>query len=460
LNSLSEGTDEELERKLTFLLAQTNLPLTPAHEEFLCSLLKPLQMDSSKESSRNLAAQIILQSGNPRLWKQAIVGGGLEGNDISLFRKRWPTQERFLDYRTALAYPTLRSSVDLATVGHLLIASDRLGGDLEAYAEEVDSALRREYAQGSVPFHPTFQVPFSVQAMVELVRRHPQTVTGWIELATVDELDWAHVDFVKSTLPLYEALCEAMFVEQHPKAGDLYTILRDSTLQKRPVFQDRIGAHLPLLLFRVDVDDVRPFREDWYRACWRDVTLLDFATAARQFGRGDFLLELVQDGLCSPTYLEQARAICLAGWCGTGPQFRSTLDDLPVGEGSWFESLKKQALARADRERWARAWLSEFLTSRKLAQSFAAFRLFLRCVDRRYYAWRNEVIDSVPNTQVTAQRRLRFLNFNHRELERAIETNEKDLDKYFLGLRVPDGRLSPWTGLPPARGVSIDRTEC
>jgi hypothetical protein len=51
---------------------------------------------------------------------------------------------------------------------------------------------------------------------------------------------------------------------------------------------------------------------------------------------------------------------------------------------------------------------------------------------------------------------LRFLTTNRREIEKAIEENEKRLDKYFLYLDIPDERLSPWTGLPPARRVGSE----
>jgi hypothetical protein len=83
--------------------------------------------------------------------------------------------------------------------------------------------------------------------------------------------------------------------------------------------------------------------------------------------------------------------------------------------------------------------------------------MFLRCVDERYYAWREEVLGKVAGSSTIRQRRLKFLTTDRREIEKAIETNEKNLDKYFLYLRIPDERLSPWTGLPSSREIAPPR---
>lgn len=451
LEGLPGSSGKDLERKLGFLLAQQKVEVTSQNGGFLCSLLEYPKEAPREPPSRCLAVQIVLRYGNEKLWEKVLLSGALRPGDVTFFRRRWPREQRFLAFRTGIDYVSLRKSVDLATLGHILVASNRLNGDLVFYAGELDTKLREERARPSAPFHPCFQVAFSVTCMRELIRRHPQVVTGWLDLAIQDDLDWPRVKFMKSTYPLYEALCEALFLERDPRASSLYTALRTSTAQKDSFIRDRIGDVLPLLLFRIDVGEVRSHRKVWYRRCGGDMALLGFATAARQYGRDDFLLELVRDGLASAACFNQAKAISLTGWCGTAPKFRSLLEDIPAEPGSWFDSLKEQALARSNRELWARRWLGEFLTARSLAKSFAAFRLFLRCVDRRYRAWRDEALRTVPQTGVTVQRRMRFLKINYREIEQAIERNEKDLDKYFLYLGIPDERLSPWTGIPPAR---------
>jgi hypothetical protein len=451
LESLPGYDNEVLERRLVFLLAQSKLNLTPRSENFLCRLLKLPESAPRKPPSRCLALQVILRFGNARVLEKAILGGELLPGDVVFFHKRWPGEGCLLSLRTRLDYATLRKSVDLATLGYILVASERLDDDLASYTDDLDTTLRQEKLEPSDPFHPCFPLAFSVPIMRTVLKRKPLVVTGWLELAIKDDLDWSHINFMKSTYPMYEAVCEALFLERDSRARGVYAALRYSTRQKESFFRDKIGDTLPLLLFRVNFDEVRSDRKAWYEACWGDMALLDFATAARQHGREDFLLALIHDGLASPAFFDQAKAISLAGWCGAAPGLRTLLENLPVLPGSWFESLKGQTLSRIRREDWARSWFWEFLSARSLAKSFAAFRLFLRCVDRRYYAWRAEVVQGVPEATVPWQGRLKFLAINYREIEKAIEDYEKDLDKYFLYLSIPRERLSPWTDIPLAR---------
>lgn len=454
--SFADSTDEELERKLAFLLGQETLTLSDQDEETLAKLL-----DSAEDLRREVelsALQVVLRFGSEQLWEKFVLDGRLSRSTIIFFRQRWPSEQRFLHFSAHLSYESLREEIDLGTRSFLLVARDRWGEDLEDYAADLDAALHRELGRPSDPFHPLFSVGFSVPCMIKLVGQHALLAANWIEIATGPELTPSHTDFLKSTWPLYEALCEALFLQRDSRASSLYSTLNNARRSERPFFQDHVGGDLPLLLLRLDVEEVLPHLEDWYQACWRDLSLLDFATAVRCENREPLLYDLVRRGLESPSYFDQARAISLAGWCGSIPRIHALVEDSATGSGSWLEFLKQQALRRSKHEEWVRSWFRTFLLSRGLAQSFAAFRLFLRCVDRRYYAWREEVYESTSSRAGPTQRqRMSFLSTNRREIEKAIERNEKNLDSHFLGLRIPRERLSPWTGLPSVRSLTPRR---
>ena len=459
LNSIPTCSGYELECKLTFLIVQPGTKFTPQNKDFFCNLLKLPKGAPTEPPTRLLATQVVFRCGDKRFWEKVIQSGDLRPGDVVFFRERWPLEQRFLNLQTGIGYASLRQALDLATLGHVLVSSNRFDRDLDRYVADLDTTLHEEHKGRSDPFHPRFRVAFSVAFIRAVVRRHSKVVTAWLDLVVKRSIDWHHMNFVKSTFPVYEALCEALFLEGDSRASDLYSALRDATRQKPAFIQDRIGDSLPRLLLRVDTDEVLPHRRAWYQCCGGDLALLDFATAVRQHGREAFLLELIQEGLASPVYFDQAKAISLAGWCGTHLKFRSLLEQLRVEPDSWFDSLRKQALWRGDRESWARSWLSDYLSARSLAESFAAFRLFLRCVDRRYCAWRGEILGTAREASITAKRRLKFLTTNYREIEESIERNEKGLDKQFLYLGIPDERLAPWTGLPPAREATRRRQD-
>lgn len=447
LDSLPHSRGKELERKLAFLLAQSTLQFTEKDEVFLCSLLKEPDPPTSEAPSRWLAIQTIFHSRSDRLWERALSGGNLDPNDLVLYRARWPERREFLAHQTVISYAVLRKVVDLATLGHLLAARGG-GSDLTTYAEDIDKAIRQEKASARRWSQPLLRADFSVTCIKELVTTYPGSVKGWVDLVVAEDLGHRQVNFVKSTFPLYEALCEALFILRHPRATDLYRALRNATQQKDPIFRDQVGDCLPTLLFRIDEPTAEPLRKEWYQNCWGDMALLCYATTARRHLRESFLINLIKTGLRSTSCFEQAKAVSLAGWCGALPEVQLILEQFTVEPGSWLESLKEQAITRCQWEGWARFWYTEFLSSISLVRSFAAFRLFLRCVDQRYYAWGPEIMSSLSESGTRAQQRRRFLRVNQRQISKAVEKNEKDLNKYFLGLKIPGGRFAPWAGLP------------
>jgi len=87
-------------------------------------------------------------------------------------------------------------------------------------------------------------------------------------------------------------------------------------------------------------------------------------------------------------------------------------------------------------------WFSRFLTVENEIQSWAAFRLFLKCADRRFWIWQKEF----PK-DISSGKRWEFFGDNLEHVSREIEKNEKSLPENFLGQKVLANQVWPWIQL-------------
>lgn len=76
------------------------------------------------------------------------------------------------------------------------------------------------------------------------------------------------------------------------------------------------------------------------------------------------------------------------------------------------------------------------------AHAWAGFRLFLRCVDRRFWSWQPE-FEALGNLRERRKREV-FYQINRSTVENQIRANEQALEKTFLGSKVLEGEMAPW----------------
>jgi hypothetical protein len=106
--------------------------------------------------------------------------------------------------------------------------------------------------------------------------------------------------------------------------------------------------------------------------------------------------------------------------------------------GEWEKAIIKTATLCARRAHWAKHWLEQFVAADTDVVANGAFRLFLKCVDSRFYGFTDDVLP-----RASALRRV-FFDSSLDEVRRAITSNEKDLREQFLGQKVLDGQVWPW----------------
>jgi len=179
---------------------------------------------------------------------------------------------------------------------------------------------------------------------------------------------------------------------------------------------------------------------EWFEHCTTDEALFELALAGSAAHNYERLRALIRQGLSSHAPVRKAAALMLAGFTVHGSDSASLLDSVHFHPEGWLWSMQAWARRHLERDRCAQEWFRRFCTSRSTDESFAAFRLLLRCVDRRYWVWKYDVVRSVRLSPL----RRRYLTVNQHQIDEAIKENEKTFEKRFLGREIPEGKVYPW----------------
>jgi hypothetical protein len=240
---------------------------------------------------------------------------------------------------------------------------------------------------------------------------------------------------------MFEALCEPMLKVDPERGSALIRALLAKRNRGRTVDNPTGTDVLVITLFKASQNaHVRDLIDEWLRQSTTDKALFDFALAAAVVKKSERLAELVRRGLRSSIPIEVATALTLAGFSTYGSEPAELIRSIQLHPEGWLHEVRRLALRHLERDRWAQEWFRQFVVRTDAEGSFAAFRLLLRCVDRRYWVWKKSVIDG---GRLTEGKR-RYLSINQELIDRTIEKNEKDFEKRFVGHEVSEGKVLPW----------------
>lgn len=326
-------------------------------------------------------------------------------------------------------------------------------GDIESFSEAMNSEAQEkkslEYLQRSndrikaevAAGNPWFLQLVDPVGLADVARARPDLVEQWT-CGVLNETSAAH-----ARLPLcrtfFEALCSAL-LEANPELGVcLFKILaRDPRCR---VKDETTG--IDDLIFALFAAPPSPVVDDMRMAllddCDTSSLLFAVVFAAQWCGRHDFLTAAVQKWLESTRPYDQARACATLGFLDN-KQAEQQLETFIKASGDcWASDVACLALKYHDRNQWARHWFERFLTHPEDLHAWAAFRLFLRCADRRFWLWKDEMLRS----QQGLKQRVQFLRTSWGIIKKRILINEKKimkLEERFLGSEVLGGQVWPW----------------
>lgn len=229
-----------------------------------------------------------------------------------------------------------------------------------------------------------------------------------------------------------------------PKGLRLY-----QRLNKAPVAINFVvsGTGIPVLRYALfkspDVSEVRSVWGQCLQQCKTDQDLSELVIVA-QAGNGiNWLESKVKQDLESAVMYNQARAMILRGLLAakeTGEWLERQAK--PQAE-TWLDRVAAKAYLYWQTDNWAKYWFKRFLTIENNTHAWAAFRLLLKCVDRRFWTWQDELRLAVLRCD-DGNRRLIFLRNNSNTLSNSIKQNEKALAENFLATKVLDNQAWPW----------------
>jgi hypothetical protein len=321
--------------------------------------------------------------------------------------------------------------------GQLAVSPDRrvLEGptddDIQQLQAAVADALKEQRSAGNV----WFARRFDRAGLSSAIKARPDLLTKWLAA------DASGVDRWRRRLELarsfYETLCEVLLEEIPENGVALYRQLQQQSGAVRIV--DR-ATEIPLLDFALfDASPTQPVRELWCErldAAKADRDLLEVVVLCRTTAAREWLTAAIDESLVSPVPFARGRALLLRGLLG------SVMGDLgptsPTHMGEWEAAIIKTATLWARRAHWAKHWLEQFVAADLDVVANGAFRLFLKCVDSRFYGFADDMLQ-----RASAARRV-FFDSSLDEIRRAVTTNEKDLREHFLGQKVLDGQVWPW----------------
>lgn len=277
--------------------------------------------------------------------------------------------------------------------------------------------------------------------LTRVCRDHVEMVNKWIDAVLEGN---SKKDLLLICSGFYQSLSAALFTIGHPQGVLLWRKIREHPHQVN--FNNKhAGADwmtcLPFAaLPSADADNTAVELLD---NCHSDIGLLELATVACAYKRQTWILEKTEDLIGKPQLWLRAKGLMLLSLADMDCEIDRLIQSSDIG-GTWVEKLLPQIEYLHDRNRWARHWYNRFLTVAENDEAFACFLLVLKCIDRRFHLWMDELDEEAQKSGAMDEKRKKFRITNNDQIERAIKENEKELDNHFLTLKFEKGQVLPF----------------
>ncbi len=306
---------------------------------------------------------------------------------------------------------------------------------------EANQSLRRFAEAERRAGNPWFLHSFDRSALVDVVSSCPGYVEQWLQ--GVMETTPAAKTLLLRCRSFYEALCEVL-LNQKPEQGVrlFWRLFADNTSRLSDT-----TTGIDSLLFGVlsarDSEPVNQLRRHLFDKSTTDNSLFELTFLAQFHGWYDGLQLIVDAWLASSHPFDRARGLTLLGFMDARAAADLLKEWTDTQHESWIRDRAEVATYAHQRNQWAKHWFRIFLVHEDDLRSWAAFRLFLRCVDRRFWLWGQEMVER----EAVATHRIGHYQSNRGNIRKAAAENERDvlkLEKRLVGCDVIENQVWPW----------------
>lgn len=274
-----------------------------------------------------------------------------------------------------------------------------------------------------------------------VVVHRPDLVEKWVDWLTQNpSAGW-------DTLEFYGVLSSALAATSPDRAADIVRSLRRGAWTVRVVYGPLdVDSVTWLALQLPSTQTVDALREEILEEADTDEFVFQIALAAQVHGSIGWLHRVIRRDVKARGLRTPARALTLIGFLDEGEVLESLRPELRNHTG-FLAEVARWAENRLQQNARARGWFSEVLARRDPVEAWAAFRLFLRCVDRRFYLWKQAACDASADLPALWRQ---HIEVNDQDIRRAAEKNEGRLSESLFGHRIARDEIAPWYRTPRA----------
>ncbi len=308
----------------------------------------------------------------------------------------------------------------------------------EELRSQFEMALQQQRQSGSLWLSQEFRS----EGLRKVVTSEMALAEKWVNTAVSEEGRVIDPGLLFKASAFYQRLC-AILLDVAPSAGGRLWTALDSADLFTGIRGRRTGLDYRIMMLFECAENptVCRLRQRVFDRCTNDHEIFDVVLAGIAGGTALWLANALAADLESDALWRNARALTVAGFFDDNDAASSALEQHSTFGDDWLAKVAQGAHSRYQRNLWAKHWYRKFLCCDEREGAFAAFRLFLRCVDRRYWLWDQDDLEKDTGSHQWKQQHLRL---NEGVISKSAARNEKDAERNLYLTRTAVGKVWPW----------------